>query len=476
MRATIPLFALLLSCGPKTPPEPPPSAPADPLATRPEVPASGAWTPPVATALPLTNGADAWVLTRDDLPLVSVRLWVPGGTLSGPADHPGLVVLTDTLLMHGAGDRDAAAFAAEVEQLALSLESWSWDRGTVISLDCHADQLDAGLALMADAVLRPRFAQPDVERERDLQIAELERARDDPRTVASWVANAEWYGEGHPSAVPSTGTLRGLKGADEKMVRADWKRRFAPDGARFIVVGDVDPAGVVAQLDTHFGDWTGTATALPEVPAAAGVTDGPRHLFVDAPGSSQSVLRVILPGHPVGADAEVPTRLGAVVLGGTFTSRLNRLLREERGYTYGARAAHSSGPGAGRLLAYTNVRGDVTGAALKDLLGELERATAGVDDAERAKAVGAARTEAIEAAGTRAALATALLSATADGLGPDALQQDLSAVTSTSEAAIDAALSGVDLTQALIVVVGDLAVIREEVEAAVPAAWEVVEP
>jgi len=476
MRASTVLCALLLACGPKAPPEPPTSEPVDPLATRPEVPAPGTWAPPVATAIPLDSGADAWVLTRDDLPLVSVRLWVPGGTLAGPAEHPGLVVLTDTLLMHGAGDRDAAAFAAHAEQLALSLESWSWEKGTVVSLDCHADQLDEGLALMADAVLRPRFSQPDVERERGLQMAELERARDDPRTVATWVANAEWYGEGHPSAVPSAGTLRGLKGADEKMVRADWKRRFAPEGARFIVVGDVDPTGVAAQLTAHFGDWEGTATALPEVPAAAGVTDGPRHLFVDAPGSSQSVLRVILPGHAVGTEAEIPTRLGAIVLGGTFTSRLNRLLREERGYTYGARATHSSGPAAGRLLAYTNVRGDVTGAALKDLLGELEQAAAGVDEAERAKAIGAARTEAIEGAGTRDALATALLSATADGLGPDALQHDLSAVTSTSEAAIDAALSGVDLTAALVVVVGDLAVIREEVEAAVPAEWEVIDP
>jgi zinc protease len=476
MRAHIALAVLLAACGPKEPPPPPPAPPVDPLAEKPGVGTPPDWTPPAAETLSLDNGADAWLVSRDDLPLVSVRLWIPGGTLAGPEKHPGLVVLTDTLLMHGAGDRDGAEFAAHAEQLAISLEASTWERGTVVSLDCHADRLDEGLELMADAVLRPRFARADVQRERDLQISEIERALDDPRTVASWVSYAQWYGEGHPSAIPGEGTVKGLKGVSEKTVRADWARRSSPVGARFIVTGAVGAEDLKGRLDTHFGAWKGKEKAAPEFPPAAGVTDGPRYVMVDAPGSSQSVLRVILPGHPVGAEADVPTRLGAIVLGGTFTSRLNRLLREEKGYTYGARARHASGPDDGLLMAYTNVRGDVTGAALKDLLGELEKAAAGVDEAERTKAIGAARTDAVEGAGTRSSLAGALLSATADGLGPDALQQDLAAVTGTDEAAIDAALSTVDLSRALIVVVGDLSAVREEVEAAVPAEWEVVTP
>ena len=88
---------------------------------------------------------------------------------------------------------------------------------------------------------------------------------------------------------------------------------------------------------------------------------------------------------------------------------------------------------------------------------------------------GAARTSAVSA-GTRSSLASGLLSATADGLGPDALQRDLAAVTRTTEAEIDAALAGISLSNALVIVVGDLSVIREEVEAAVPATWQVIAP
>ena len=476
MKFPIALFAALSACGPKAPPAAPVPAPVDPLATRPDIPVAGPWAPPAAETVTLANGSDAWVLARNDLPLVSVRLWIPGGTLAGPEDRPGLVTLTDTLLMHGAGDRDGAAFAEHTEQLALTIQSSTWERGTVIRLDCHADQLDEGLSLVADAVLRPRFSNPDVKRERDLQVAEIERALDDPRTVARWVGNAEWYGEGHPSATPGIGTIRGLKGVDEKIVRADWQRRATPNGARFIVVGDVDPETVPERINAHFGEWTGPEAPEYVLPPAKGVTDGHRTVFVDAPGSSQSVLRVILPGHPVGDTAEVPTRLGAIVLGGTFTSRLNRLLREERGYTYGARAVHASGPEDGLLLAYSNVRGDVTGAALKDLLDELQRAVDGIDEAERTKAIGSARTDAIESVGTRDALASALLYATADGLGPDQLQRDLEAIAATSEGAIDDALKGIALEEALIVVVGDLARVRTEVEGAVPANWEVVTP
>lgn len=476
MRAQICLALLLTACGPKTPPPAPAAAEVDPLAGRPDVGAPTDWTPPAATTATLSNGADAWVVAREDLPLVSVRLWIPGGTLAGPAPHPGLVTLTDTLLMHGAGDRDGAAFAAHAEQLAIDLEVSTWERGTVVSLDCHADRLDDGLALMADAVLRPRFARADVQRERDLQIAEIERALDDPRTVASWVGYAQWYGAGHPSAIPGQGTVAGLKGVSEKTVRADWARRSSPQGARFVVTGAVDAAGLAPRLEAHFAGWQGPEKAATPLPAAAGVAEGPRYVFVDAPGSSQSVLRVILPGHPTGAEDEVAARLGAIVLGGTFTSRLNRLLREEKGYTYGARFRHVSGPDDGLLIASTNVRGDVTGAALKDLLGELEKASAGIDAAERAKAIGSARTDAVEGAGTRSSLAGALVAATADGLGADALQRDLAAVIATDEAAIDTALRSVSLSGALVVVVGDLSMVREEVEAAVPGAWTVVAP
>ena len=359
MRTICCLSLLLAGCGPKAtvPAAATAPAPAEALSTLPEIGSPPDWTPPAAESLPLETGAEAWLVSRDDLPLVSVRLWIPGGTLSGPAEHPGLVRLTDTMLMHGAGDRDAAAFAAHAEQLAIDLSTSSWEHGTVVSVDCHADRLDDGLALMADAVLRPRFAHADVERERDLQMAEIQRSLDNPRTVASRVGYAEWYGEGHPSAVPGAGTLAGLKGVTEKTVRADWARRSSPDGARFIVTGAVNMGTLEAQLAQHFGGWTGPEARKIDVPPARGVTDGPRHLFVDAPGSSQSVLRVILPGHRTGAEAEVATRLGAIVLGGTFTSRLNRLLREEKGYTYGARSSHVSGPDDGLLIASTKFVG-----------------------------------------------------------------------------------------------------------------------
>ena len=140
MKFPIALFAALSACGPKAPPAAPVPAPVDPLATRPDIPVAGPWAPPAAETVTLANGSDAWVLARNDLPLVSVRLWIPGGTLAGPEDRPGLVTLTDTLLMHGAGDRDGAAFAEHTEQLALTIQSSTWERGTVIRLDCHADQ------------------------------------------------------------------------------------------------------------------------------------------------------------------------------------------------------------------------------------------------------------------------------------------------------------------------------------------------
>jgi zinc protease len=474
-RTALVALLALAACGPKTPPPAAPVAPSDPLADAPPIPRPGPWSPPTAATATLASGAELWHIEQRDLPLVELRLWLPGGSIIDPADHHGLTYLADQLVLFGAGDRDAEAFAATTEQLAIEMAVSTWEAGTVVSVSCHADRLDTALDLLADVVLRPRFDASEVERERDLQIAAVERALDDPRTVASWTSTRLWYGADHPSAHPADGDAAGLAGLDAKATKASWTARAKPQGARLVAVGAVEKDDLVARIDARFAGWTGAGPAARKFPRPAGVEGGPRLVFVDAPGSSQSVLRVLLPGWTASDPALPAAELGGIVLGGTFTSRLNRLLREEKGYTYGARARVYGSRHDGMVVASTNVRGDVTGPALADLLGELERARAGVDAAERDKAFGAARTSAIETTGTRGGLAEALVGATSDGRGPDAIPAGLAAAEAADEAAVDAALATFDLSKALVVVVGDLAAVRDQVEEAVPGSWEVVE-
>lgn len=444
----------------------------DPLAERPPVGAVPAFNATVPERFALSSGAEVWLVQQDDLPLVSLRLVVPGGSALDPIEKPGLTSLTDAMLTHGAGSRDAAAFAKAVEQQAFTLGARADGTASVVYLDAHAARLDEGLALMADAVLRPRFEASELDRVRELRLGTIAESLDDPPTVAAWVADRELFGKSHPLGHAPLGTDWGVKAIVAEDLKASWSRRYAPKGATFVVAGAIDAATLKTALEKHFGAWSAANTAPP--PIAFTAPTAQRALFIDNPGASQSVLRVLMPGWTAGSPEVDDARLGVVVLGGTFTSRLNRLLREEKGYTYGVRARLDAGAELGLVTVATSVVRESTAPALVDLLGELNRIRAGITAEELEKARGARRTALVASMEGRASVADTFASYEVRGLEPDALKRELEALDAASVESVNAAIQALPLDSALIVVMGDLASVRADVEKAVPHTWTVV--
>jgi len=433
------------------------------------------FSPPQAQRLDLPGGGQVWLIERPGLPLVSLRVIVPGGRAADPAASPGLVSMADEMLTHGAGERDAQAFAQAMDALALDLSASTDDTATVISLDTHAERLEPALDLLADALLRPIFAADELDRLRDQRKGELTVDQDDPRTVAGWVMDRVYYGEGHPLAHPAEGTLESIASLQADQLRASWEARRGATAPVFVVVGDVTADTITAELEARFSGWetAGSPAAVP--PAPQPITQGPRLVLVDNPGATQTRLSVRMPA-PAAADAQVEgARLGAIVLGGTFTSRLNRLLREEKGYTYGAFAGLQTARQDGVVVVGTSVQRDVTAPALQDLLGELRRIHEGLTAEELTKARGSRRTDLVEASASRSSLADLQVDLVLQGLAPDAYARQASEEATVDPAAALAAMSGSTLDHASVVVVGDLSVITGPVQAAVPGAWVVTD-
>ena len=465
---------LLLACPKQASVEPVPLPSPSLLDARPTVGPAADFTPPQPQVFTLDNGATVWLLENPGLPLISLRMVVRGGRDMDPADQPGLTAFSNAMLTHGAGDLDASAFAAEVEQQALSLHASTGQATTWLSLEATSDTLDRGLELLSLAVTAPSFDAAEVDRVRDQRVGDIAQSLDTPATVASWVGDRLYFGEGHPLAHNTSGTAASLEALDAEQLKASWQQRMAPERATFVVSGDIDAESLKSALNAHFGDWAASALApLPEHPAPSGAAG---YYLVDNPGSSQSILRVTLPGWRSDDPAYVPAELGSIVLGGTFTSRLNRLLREEKGYTYGARAGLGDGPGYGRMITYSAVRGDVTGLALVDMMGELDRISTGIDAAELKKAQGAKRSDTVSVFETRAGMASAYADLAAMEQGPDTLAQELSASESASVESVNAALAGIDPSAAIVVVVGDLSVIQPQLAEVLPdVEWTVVD-
>lgn len=464
---------MLIACPKPTDPETSVPHVVDPLAQRPDVGAPNAFVPPTAESFTLDSGATVHVVEQRGLPLVSVRLMVDGGKTADPADQPGLTNIADQALLRGTEAHDAAAFAATLDQQAISLSTSTYASMTMVQLDAHSGRMDTALGLMAEAVMTPSFDAGELDKLKGQVQARIDEANARPTTVAFEVAEALYWGEDHPMAHATTGTKESVEGLTAAACRDSWSQRFAPENATFVVTGDIDAAGARAALDKAFGAWSGTATESRALPGAA-PTAG--YYLVDDPGATQSTLRVVLPGWAAGEPELLHARLGAIVLGGTFTSRLNRLLREEKGYTYGARASTNSSQEWGQVVAYTSVRADVTGAALADLLGELNRIGEGIDDAELEKAKGARKTSLTSSVETRSGTASAFAWALADGYDNQHLANELVAQDAATLEQVNAALASIDMDQAVVVVVGDLSTVHTQVTASVPdVTWTTIE-
>ncbi|MCB9537893.1 MAG: insulinase family protein [Myxococcales bacterium] len=460
----VPIATLTLACG-STPP-PPASAPApapaaDPLGPKPTLPAPTAFTPPVAEVLKPKGAPPVWLLARDDLPLVTVQVVIPYGSAADPAGKGGVAALTAEMMEQGAGRRGALELSHAVDRLGASLTVTADRDLSAARLVVLKQNLKPALALLADVVGRPRFEDAEWGRTHPVWLAGLRTRAFEPSAVASVAADAALFGAGHPYAHPVDGTVESVEGVTLADVKAFHARHWRPDRATVVVGGAVTAAELEALLPEAFLGWAGAGEPPPAPTAPPAPTTPTTPVLVERPDSPQTMLLVVAPGPAAGAAGRPAEALVYTVLGGTFTSRLNQVLREDKGYTYGARARLPFQRGPGRATAGASVQTKVTQPALSDLRAQIAKMQAeGPTAAELEKARATARNgdvqayEAVDDAADRLALLAGL------GLAPE---YDAAAAKLTEAVDLEAAkkaAAGLTLPAGAVVAVGDPAVVR----------------
>lgn len=342
---------------------------------RKERPASG---PEAELLLPtferasLDNGLTVLVAKERSLPLVAFVLVTRGGGSTDPKGKAGLTTLAYQMLGEGAGPRDALQFSDAVADLGASFGSSADQDAGVVSISGLSRNRDALLDLLADAVLRPRLAQRDFDRIKTQSLANIQRRRGAPQGLAFEYVPAMIYGEQHPYGHPVGGTEGSVGRITSSDVKKHLSETLVPASTALIAVGDIDLEEAKAAAQRVFGKWRGRKRTDPVPPAVAPKA---RQLIkiVHKDNSPQTMLIVGRPIFGRGHEDEIPATVANEILGGTFTSRLNMNLREDKGYTYGASTGLSARRGVGAFLGYTLVRLDATGASLKETLDELGR-------------------------------------------------------------------------------------------------------
>ncbi len=372
------LSALLSGCG--APPAPPvaaskppqpPAATAVPGVDRSALPSPGpaiAWSPPAVTRFQLSSGLPVYFQRHGQTPLFTLLLVLKRGAGTDPAKQAGLSALTIDLLDEGAGGRTALELSDELRRLGVGYDASVDLDGSYLSMDGLAEHFEAAAALLSDIARRPALSPAEFTHRKAQRLAEALTRESEPATARSIVLRRALFGAGYGGML-SDGLGSTLKG----VTLADVKRHYAalvqPDIAALVVVGGVEEASVRQALEARFGDWRGHATAA-EAPVTTEPVDAGIHL-VDFPGASQSVLTVGWRTEGEGTEREFDEDLYSRIMGGAFTSRINLNLREDKGYTYGARSAFQRYRGVGMFVVSANVQTPTTSASLAEITKEL---------------------------------------------------------------------------------------------------------
>ena len=328
--------------------------------------------PPVA-AETLPNGVRLWTIGRPRAELVTVLLLLRHGSAADPPQRAGLAALTGDLLDEGSRERSGVELHEAVQRIGGACATTVTSDATVVSLTVLARFARQAIAHVVEVVARPRFDPDDVDRVRGLRLNRLAQMR----TVAGAVADRAFlsavYGS-HPYAHPPIGTAPSLEAAGADDVAAFHARHFGCAGWTMIVVGS-DPARLRALAADELAALVGrdAGEPAPAMPAApADPAPSPRRLvLVPRPGAVQSEIRL---GH-LGAARTSPDYPALLVLnmvlGGQFVSRINLNLREEKGYTYGARTVLDLRRGRGPFLLRAAVETSATADALREVAAEI---------------------------------------------------------------------------------------------------------
>ncbi len=335
----------------------------------------------------LSNGLAVWLVEAHEVPIVQVSVVVRAGSGDDPTGKFGTASLTAAMLDEGTGTRSALEMADAVEFLGATLSTSSSFDASAVRLNVPVQRLQDGLPLLADVVLRPTFPETEVERLRQERLTSLLQARDDPSSIAAMAFARVVFGLTHRYGTGTMGTEATVKSLLAGDLEAFHAAYYQPANATLIVVGDVTPEAVLPQLEKHFGAWKPAAPLARRapVPAAPQLVRGQIYI-VDKPGAEQSQIRIGWVGVPRSTSDYFPLLVLNTVLGGSFTSRLNQNLREEHGYTYGARSGFDMRLSAGPFVAAAGVQTDKTTEALREFFNELTAIAAPIGADELAKA------------------------------------------------------------------------------------------
>ena len=319
----------------------------------------------------LDNGIDIIGALSDEIPTVTIRLSFDGGHLLEDPEKYGLASLTADMMNEGTENYSAEEFEIELDKLGSSISVSAGTLGTTINLRSLSRNLDATLELLEERLFASVFTEDDLTRLRQQAIESIEADKEQPSSIAANVYRQLIYGDGHPFAVSAAGEIATLENITLGDIEAFSQQSLVSQALDVVVIGDIQQDEILPKLD-FLKNVSNANVELPELPPTPVITENTLYL-IDKPQAPQSEIRIGYMGDlvydPTGEYFE--RYLMNYTLGGAFSSRINLNLREDKGYTYGARSSFSATKYPGPFTASASVRADSTADSIVQFINEI---------------------------------------------------------------------------------------------------------
>ena len=328
---------------------------------------------PVFWSDKLDNGIKAIGTETDEIPVVAVQLNINGGhrmDINTP-DKSGLAVLTAALMNESTENYTSEQVQEELRKIGSSINVYADDSQTTISVNTLKKNLGRTMEIVEEVLYRPKFSQEDYDRLKKQQIEGLKSNEKDPSSIASNVYRRLLYGDDHIYSVPSSGIVPSVESISLDDVKNFYANYYAPEVSELVVVGDISQKEIMASME-FLNQWKNKGVTIPKMPSVS-EQDKTKIYLVDKEQAPQSQIRI---GYvtDMAYDATgdyFKSYLMNYALGGAFNSRINLNLREDKGWTYGARSYFNSDDDPGPYTASAGVRADATAGAVSEFMKEM---------------------------------------------------------------------------------------------------------
>lgn len=319
-----------------------------------------------------TNGIDVWGIKHAEVPLVRYSLVINGGHLLESPEKAGVSSFLASMLMEGTATKTPEELEEAIDLLGASINISGGTENITINVNTLARNFEKTVELVEEILLEPRWDAEQFELVKSRILNELKRNEANPAYLASQQFSKLIYGENSILGIPSSGTIESVESITMDDLKAFYAENFSPTVTEMQVAGDIDRTQVLTALSSLSAGWEAKDVELPEIATPQMPEKGGLY-FLDIPGAKQSNIYVGYAALPRSHEDYFPATVMNYKLGGSFNGILNLILREEKGFTYGARSGFGGYQNHGNFSASSSVRSDATLESVNIFKTEIEQ-------------------------------------------------------------------------------------------------------